>query len=62
MPGDLQLDGLGIGQQALAELLGVDHAAWHVEIDDIGRYLGEFGERLPGRLRQEYETVKRGLG
>jgi phosphoenolpyruvate carboxykinase (GTP) len=43
-------------------LLDLDIDAWHREIDDIGRYLEEFGDRLPAALRAEYQRVKRALG
>jgi len=59
---DLDLKGLDLPQGALHQLLDLDRDAWHREIDDIGRYLEEFGERLPDTLRAEYRRVKKALG
>ena len=41
---DLDLKGLNLPESALHQLLDVDYAAWHREIDEIGKYLEEFGE------------------
>jgi phosphoenolpyruvate carboxykinase (GTP) len=60
--GDLNVNGLAIDGATIAQLLDVDRSAWHAEIDAIGRYLDEFGERLPPALREEQLRVKRALG
>jgi phosphoenolpyruvate carboxykinase (GTP) len=59
---DLDLKGLDLPEGTLHQLLDVDIDAWHREIDDIGRYLEEFGDRLPAALRSEYQRVKAALG
>jgi phosphoenolpyruvate carboxykinase (GTP) len=59
---DLDLKGLDLPDGALHQLLDLDIDAWHREIDDIGRYLEEFGDRLPAALRAEYRRVKAALG
>jgi len=60
--GDLNLQGLAIDGATIGQLLDVDRSAWHAEIDDVGRYLDGFGERLPSELRDQYRLVKRALG
>ena len=42
--------------------MDIDPAAWHTEIDDIGKYLEGYGARMPDKLREKYEQVKRALG
>jgi phosphoenolpyruvate carboxykinase (GTP) len=59
--GDLNLDGLTIDRATVTQLLDVDRAAWTGEIDDVGRYLGEFGDRLPDVLLGEQRRIKRAL-
>jgi phosphoenolpyruvate carboxykinase (GTP) len=59
---DLDMAGLVLSDGALHQLMDVDAKAWHVEIDDIGRYLEEFGSRTPDALRQQYQRVKQTLG
>ena len=59
---DLDLAGLGIADATLDQLLSVDPAAWHREIDDIGRYLGEYGDRTPAALHEQVRRVKAALG
>ena len=59
---DLDLAGLDLPESSLQQLLDLDRAAWHGEIDDIGRYLEEYGDRLPAALRAEYQRVKAALG
>jgi phosphoenolpyruvate carboxykinase (GTP) len=59
---DLDLRSLGLPESALHQLLDVDTAAWHTEIDEIGKYLEEFGDRTPQALRAEYQRVKKALG
>jgi phosphoenolpyruvate carboxykinase (GTP) len=49
-------------EDALHQLLDLDLAAWHTEIDDIGRYLEDFGGRTPPALRAESQRVKKALG
>ncbi|NJD30312.1 MAG: phosphoenolpyruvate carboxykinase (GTP), partial [Gammaproteobacteria bacterium] len=61
-PEDIDLEGLSLPESSLHALLDLDHAAWHREIDDIGKYLEEFGSRTPPALRSEYKRVKAGLG
>ena len=59
---DIDLTGLELPEGTLQQLLDLDHEAWHREIDDIGKYLEEFGERTPPALREEYQRVKAALG
>ena len=59
---DLDLSNLNLPESALHQLLDVDVAAWHTEIDEIGKYLEEFGSRTPPALRAEYQRVKAALG
>jgi len=59
---DLDLKGVNLPESSLHQLLDLDRDAWHREIDDIGKYLEEYGDRLPGALRAEYQRVKKALG
>ena len=59
---DLDLRNVNLPESALHQLLDVDVAAWHTEIDEIGKYLEEFGSRTPPALRAEYQRVKTALG
>jgi phosphoenolpyruvate carboxykinase (GTP) len=59
---DLDLEGLDLPQDSLHQLLDLDLNAWHREIDEVGKYLEEYGARLPAALRAEYQRVKHALG
>ena len=61
-PRDLDMQGLEIGPTALKQLLDVDPAAWRAEMDDIARYLGEFGDRLPPALTEQQRRTRTALG
>src|SRR5690606_9870856 len=56
-PEDLDVSGLDISPQTLEQLLAVDPAQWRTELRDLGEYLEQFGDRLPKRLREEYQRV-----
>ncbi len=60
--GSLDLNGLEISEAALNELMRVDTAAWKAELDDIEQHLNQFGDRLPDRLREQFEELKKRLG
>jgi phosphoenolpyruvate carboxykinase (GTP) len=60
--GDLDVQGLAIGEDSLEQLLEVDPAAWRAEMDAIADYLGEFGDRLPTALAAEQRRVRAALG
>lgn len=60
-PGDIDLDGLDVRDDALAALLDVDHVKWRAELDSIAEYLDEFGNRVPVALKDELETVRQAL-
>jgi len=45
----------------LEALLSVDRAGWRAELDEIERYLAEFGPRVPEALRQRAIATRRAL-
>jgi phosphoenolpyruvate carboxykinase (GTP) len=54
-PADLDLQGLDMEAGAIEELLTVDPRLWREEFAGIGKYLSEFGERVPQALESELE-------
>ena len=59
---DLDVSGLNIDPTTLEQLLSIDAAAWRHEMADIGKYLNDFGNRTPERLREEHTKVVQRLG
>ncbi|HEY5803885.1 MAG TPA: phosphoenolpyruvate carboxykinase (GTP) [Lysobacter sp.] len=59
--GDLNLDGINLGDEARAKLFGFDHAGWKAEFDSIGEYLEEYGPRMPQALKDEQQRIARDL-
>jgi phosphoenolpyruvate carboxykinase (GTP) len=52
---DLDLKGLEVPPAAIDELLAVDPKLWQEEFAGIGKYIGEFGDRVPAALKSELE-------
>ncbi|MDH5175679.1 MAG: phosphoenolpyruvate carboxykinase (GTP), partial [Gammaproteobacteria bacterium] len=61
-PEDIDLKGLVLSNEVLQQLLDLDTSAWHVEIDDIGKYLDSYGSRTPAQLKKTQQQVKAALG
>jgi phosphoenolpyruvate carboxykinase (GTP) len=61
-PEDLNVDGLGVGRDALAALLSVDPALWRKEVAEIREYLARYGSRLPAALLEELKATEQRLG
>jgi phosphoenolpyruvate carboxykinase (GTP) len=59
--GDLDLKGLEVPAEVLESLLAVDQASWRRELDEIGRYFGEFGDNVPAELLAEQRRVAQAL-
>ncbi len=58
MPGDLDLDGLDMSAEDLAELFAVEPERWLAECDLTAEYFAQFGEHLPAELRQELSALR----
>ncbi len=59
---DLDLTGLAVPAADLRELLRVDPSAWKAEAADIERHFGQFGDRLPARLRKQLDDLDKRCG
>ena len=57
----LNRDGLDLDGQTLRSLLQVDPAGWRYEYKAIAEFISEFGERLPGKLKEEADRTARAL-
>ncbi|NKZ38243.1 MULTISPECIES: phosphoenolpyruvate carboxykinase (GTP) [Oleiagrimonas] len=55
--GELNLDGLGLDDDAVAELFAVDRDGWRDEMVAIGEYLDSYGDRMPAALKAERQRV-----
>jgi phosphoenolpyruvate carboxykinase (GTP) len=59
---DLDTRGLDLDGATLETLLSIDEQAWRQEIESIGKYLDEFKDRVPAKLREELKGVAQRLG
>ncbi len=56
-PKDIDISGLEVTEDTMQTLLSIDAEQWLDEMNSIGEYLEEFGDRLPDALRQEHRRV-----
>jgi phosphoenolpyruvate carboxykinase (GTP) len=61
-PSDLDTAGLEVSAPALEELLAVSPPAWRTELEAVGAYLSEFGDRVPPALHAELEDAMARVG
>jgi phosphoenolpyruvate carboxykinase (GTP) len=61
-PGELNIDGLEIGEEQVRELLAVDEGALRQELPQVEEHLAKFGDNLPQEIRGHFETLKQRLG
>ncbi len=59
---DLDLAGLDIPEEDVAELLRVDCRAFKADLKDAEAYLAKFGDKVPARLWAQLEAQKTRLG
>jgi len=59
---DIDVRGLDLDAATLDTLLSVEQAAWRQEVEAIGKYLDEFRDRVPAKLREELRAVAARLG
>jgi len=60
-PEDLNTAGLGVSEQALRELLTIDHKLWRKEAAEVRDYLKQYGARLPAALLEQLSGVEQRL-
>jgi phosphoenolpyruvate carboxykinase (GTP) len=58
---DIDLTGLDVSDEELAQLLNVNREQWRAELDQVGEYLQSYGDRLPSDLRAEHEKIVQAL-
>jgi phosphoenolpyruvate carboxykinase (GTP) len=54
---DLDLSGLNIPEEKLKKLFRVDMKDWKNETEDINKFLGQFGSRLPKAMQDECDKL-----
>jgi len=55
--GELGGEDLDLSEEALRELLTIDHEEWRKEYAAIAEYFSEYGDRLPGRLKEAHGRI-----
>jgi phosphoenolpyruvate carboxykinase (GTP) len=58
--GSLDLDGLGLSAEDLAELLRVDEEGWKAQLPQVQQHLAQF-DRLPDELKTQLEALEQRL-
>ena len=58
---DIDVTGLDVAPETLETLLSINAQQWEDELDSVGEYLNEFGDRLPDDLRREQRQVVEAL-
>ncbi len=60
-PGALDLDGLDVSADDMAELLKVDADGWKAAVPQIQAHFGQFGDKLPGQLNEHLAKLSAAL-
>jgi phosphoenolpyruvate carboxykinase (GTP) len=59
---DLDVSGLKIAKKKMEKLFDVDREGWHAELQDIDKFLGQFGDHLPAEIRSQRDDFAKKLG
>ena len=59
---DLDLSGLNIPRETVDKLFSIDPPEWTGELQDIEKYLSQFGSRTPEAIWEEYRSLAEKLG
>jgi phosphoenolpyruvate carboxykinase (GTP) len=59
---DLNLEGLNIPEEKLGKLFEVDIQKWTAEIDDVKKFLTQFGKHLPDEIWKECSALSKHAG
>ncbi len=60
--GDLDLSGLTLPSENMKELMNVNIDEWKAELPDIEAHFSTFGKRLPAKLKDQLEGLRKRLG
>jgi phosphoenolpyruvate carboxykinase (GTP) len=60
--GDLDLRGLTLPRGNIEELLRVDSEVWKGELSKMEKFFAQFGDRLPKRMRNQFDELRKRLG
>ncbi|MBE6997584.1 MAG: phosphoenolpyruvate carboxykinase (GTP) [Ruminococcaceae bacterium] len=55
---DINLEGSGVDEATLRDLLSVDPALWKQEVAGIREFYAKFGDKLPKQLREELDALE----
>ena len=56
--GALDTEGLGLSDEAVAELMSIDPEAWRAEVADQREFLASFGDHTPGELWEQHKALE----
>jgi phosphoenolpyruvate carboxykinase (GTP) len=59
--GELNTDGLGLSDEAIAELLRVDAEQLEAQLPQVKEHLARFGDQLPAPVRSQLESLEQRL-
>jgi phosphoenolpyruvate carboxykinase (GTP) len=60
--GEVNTEGLDIGEETMAELIRVDEEALRAELPQVEEYLATYGDHLPDRVTAQLDELKKRLG
>jgi phosphoenolpyruvate carboxykinase (GTP) len=58
-PSDINMNGLDVGNESLEALFSVDRTLWRKEVEDLGAYFAQYGDRMPDELLQELARTQK---
>ncbi|OHB67683.1 MAG: hypothetical protein A2Y77_04800 [Planctomycetes bacterium RBG_13_62_9] len=59
---DIDMSGLSIPKEKMEKLFEVDRQGWQAEVQDIDKFLNQFGDHLPPEIRRQRDTLAQKLG
>ncbi len=60
--GGIPTEGLDLTEEQMRELLKVDPELWREQLPQIQGHFAKFGDRLPGELKAQLESLEQRLG
>jgi phosphoenolpyruvate carboxykinase (GTP) len=61
-PDAIDTSGLDVSRADMEELLRVDEDEWLTQLPQVRQHYAQFGDKLPGELREQLDTLERRLG